>query len=77
MSNNKVLKCIKNAILEDEKEYCFDKNYTSDREWLEQNDIETREEAYSKLEGWIKTATLEDIRNQYGDKYDKIIPRKG
>lgn len=72
MTNNTVLETIKKAILEDEREYCFDKDYTSDKQWELDNGTETREEAYIKVQQWVATATLEDITKLYGDKYDYL-----
>lgn len=69
---NTVLQTIKTALLEDEREYCFDRDYTSDQEWEEQNGTETREEAFAKLQDWVTTATLKDIEKQYGDKYSYL-----
>ena len=71
-NQNAVLETIKKAILEDEKEYCFDRGYTSDEQWVKDNGTETREEAYAKVQTWVATVTLDEVERVYGDKYDYL-----
>lgn len=73
MLKEKLLK----EIVEDEKEYCFDKSYCSDETWKEIHGNETREEAYNNtINFWSNVSEKEfvtKIRKHFGDKYDYII----
>ena len=73
---------IKQAIFEDEREYCFDRSYCSDEAWEEFHGDETREEAYSgvvtywedsaaKGEGWF----FMEVKDVFGDKYDYLMEK--
>lgn len=61
------------AILLDEMEYCFDKSYCSDSAWAEDNPDETRGAAFEKIYYHWSNASVEDVREFFGDKYDYII----
>lgn len=61
-----ILREIKNS----EKEYCFDKLYKSDRDWVLEHGEETRHEAYRKSLIWHNSLSLEEILKEYDGGLD-------
>ncbi|MGY3219150.1 hypothetical protein [Bacillus sp. TE9122W] len=72
----KNLEILKKNILLDEKEYCFDRSYTSDEKWSEENPNETRLQAYRKVYKVVNSASLNELLDCYGDKYDHLFIKK-
>lgn len=66
-----ILREIKNS----EKEYCFDKTYKSDSDWVLEHGEETRHEAYRKATVWHNSLSLEEILKEYDGGFDYIVER--
>lgn len=68
------------AILDEEREYCFNTDYCSDVEWGLRNGRLTREQSYNRIEEfWIEQKIKNDddflcvVREYYGDRFDWIF----
>ena len=66
-----------NAILEDEKEYCFDVEYCDGELWKETHGDETREEAFEKVKKQWETFSLHKVVEHSGDQYEYIFNKYG
>ncbi|WP_350303393.1 hypothetical protein [Bacillus pumilus] len=64
---------LKKTILSDEKEYCFDRTYTSDEWWLKMNPNQTRLQAFRNVYRYVHSASLSELLSYYGDKYDHLF----
>lgn len=73
--------CLKllEQIKEDEREYCFDKNYMSDEEWGKLYK-ETRKEAYNEVIDFWKDLLEKDLdeflftlEKKFGEAHDHIL----
>ena len=62
-------------INNNEKEYCFDKSYTSDIDWILRHGKETRYEAYRKATVWHNSLSLEEILKEYDGGFDYIVEK--
>lgn len=60
-------------LLQDEREYCFDKSYCDDELWKESNGEETRAEAFLRAVNHYTNASIYEIFEDYGDKYEFVI----
>ena len=76
-TEEEALKAILIEIEQDEHEYCFDKNYCCDESWREQHGEKTRQEGFDESMAWHRTLTLDEILENYGDKYDYILEEIG
>lgn len=64
-----------NAVLADEREYCFDRCYCDDEHWEKFNGKETREEAYQKAKEDFTNKSVAEIMELFGDKYDYVFSK--
>ncbi|WP_144495666.1 hypothetical protein [Bacillus pumilus] len=67
---------IKENILSDEKEYCFDRTYTSDECWSKMYPNQTRLQAFRKVYRYVNSASLSELLNCYGDKYNHLFTKE-
>lgn len=71
----KYLDAVKSELIADEYEYCYSRDYYSDKQWTEEFPNETREEAFLKTVRWLEKVSYENIFAQYGDKYEYVKNR--
>lgn len=71
------------SIIEDESEYCFDKDYINDEQWVSFFLEETREERLNDLIKFWKDLFEKDVDrfiievvDVYDDKYDYIFNKE-
>lgn len=62
-------------ISNNEKEYCFDKLYKSDSNWVLEHGNKTREFRYNETMNWYNSMTLEEILKEHDDEFDYIVEK--
>ena len=77
VTSEEALKAILVEVELDEREYCFDKDYCDDETWTKEHDEKTRQQAFDESMAWHKGLTLDELLEQYDDKYDYILNRLG
>lgn len=75
VEKNELRGLILSEVKNNEKEYCFDKSYTSDSDWILYHGKETRHEAYSKAMIWHNSLSLEEILKEYDGGFDYIVEK--
>lgn len=68
-------KILLDAVLTDEREYCFDRGYCDDESWEKFNGEETREQAYQQAKDEFTNKSVAEIMELFGDKYDYVFSK--
>ncbi|WP_368900810.1 hypothetical protein [Oceanobacillus oncorhynchi] len=74
LTNEKIIKeAIMKEIEKDEYEYSFDPSYCSDEQWSNVYGGMTRGEGYEESITYYNGLSLQEIMNEFGDKYNYVI----